>query len=297
MFERFTDRARLVLVLAQEECRFLRHQAIEPEHLLLGLLQEGEGTAAQVLATERIAAADAREAVVTIVGQGVGATEGTPPFTPTSKRVLETSLREALELGHSYIGTEHLLLAMTREDSGAATDVLVRFGAEPDVVRVKVLELLASADPLPVVHSEDVQMAGTPPDPAGLLTTEDVEAIWRDHALVGLRSNGTTNVDGLGHRWSSIQPLVLPTAWLAVTGGDVTPEAFDRYSADVGPDVADPVDGVGDRATFNRRAGALRVLSGSTLFVVRVTGSQGRSLELATALARRVVARLPGTEP
>ena len=296
MFERFTDRARRILVLAQEECRFLRHDEIAPEHLLIGMLQEGEGTAAQVLASSRISLTDVRETLITVVGQGVGAAPETPPFTAGSKKVLDQSLAEALALGHSYIGTEHLLLALTHEDNEGATDLLERMGAEPDVLRTRVLELLSSADPLPAVHSEDVQMGTTPPDPADLLTIDDVEDVWRDHALVGMESAGTTNVHGVGHRWSSFQSLTLPTAWLAVTGGEVSTEAFDRYSASVGPDVADPVEGVGDRATFNRRANALRVLSGSTLFVVRVTGGQGRSLELATALARKVLARLPAAE-
>jgi hypothetical protein len=296
MFERFTDRARRVLVLAQEECRFLRHQEIEPEHLLIGMLQEGEGTAAQVLASARISLSEVRETLITVVGQGVGTTPTTPPFTAASRKVLEHALAEAHELGHGYIGTEHLLLALTSDANDTAVDLLRRLGAEPEVLRSKVLELLSSADPLPVVHSDDVEMGATPPDPSDLLTVNDVEEVWRDHELVGLETSGTTNVDGVGHRWSSFQPLTLPTAWLAVTGGHVTVEAFDRFSSSVGPDLADPVEGVGDRATFNRRANALRVLSGSTVFVVRVTGGHGRSLELAVALARKVLRRLPVEE-
>ncbi len=130
MFERFTDRARRVVVLAQEEARLLNHSYIGTEHILLGLLNEGEGIAARALESMGINLASVREQVVEIIGQGQQAPTGHIPFTPRAKKVLELSLREALQLGHNYIGTEHILLGLIREGEGVAAQVLQKLGAE-----------------------------------------------------------------------------------------------------------------------------------------------------------------------
>jgi len=143
MFERFTDRARRVVVLAQEEARMLNHNYIGTEHILLGLIHEGEGVAAKALESLGISLEAVREQVQDIIGQGQQAPTGHIPFTPRAKKVLELSLREALQLGHSYIGTEHILLGLIREGEGVAAQVLVKLGADLNRVRQTVIQLLS----------------------------------------------------------------------------------------------------------------------------------------------------------
>ncbi|GAA2029039.1 ATP-dependent Clp protease ATP-binding subunit [Pseudokineococcus marinus] len=143
MFERFTDRARRVVVLAQEEARMLNHNYIGTEHILLGLIHEGEGVAAKALESLGISLDSVREQVQEIIGQGQQAPSGHIPFTPRAKKVLELSLREALQLGHNYIGTEHILLGLIREGEGVAAQVLVKLGADLNRVRQQVLQLLS----------------------------------------------------------------------------------------------------------------------------------------------------------
>jgi ATP-dependent Clp protease ATP-binding subunit ClpA len=142
MFERFTDRARRVVVLAQEEARLLNHNYIGTEHLLLGLIREGEGVAAMALESLGISPEAARAQVEEIIGQGQRAPTGHIPITPRAKKVFELSLREALQLGHNYIGTEHLLLGLIREGEGVAAQVLVKLGADRSRVRQQVIQLL-----------------------------------------------------------------------------------------------------------------------------------------------------------
>lgn len=143
MFERFTDRARRVVVLAQEEARMLNHNYIGTEHILLGLIHEGEGVAAKALESLGISLDSVREQVQESIGQGPQAPSGHIPFTPRAKKVLELSLREALQLGHNYIGTEHILLGLIREGEGVAAQVLVKLGADLNKVRQQVLQLLS----------------------------------------------------------------------------------------------------------------------------------------------------------
>src|SRR5881628_3632828 len=143
MFERFTDRARRVVVLAQEEARMLNHNYIGTEHILLGLIHEGEGVAAKALESMNISLEAVREQVQEIIGQGQQAPTGHIPFTPRAKKVLELSLREALQLGHNYIGTEHILLGLIREGEGVAAQVLVKLGADLSRVRQQVIQLLS----------------------------------------------------------------------------------------------------------------------------------------------------------
>jgi ATP-dependent Clp protease ATP-binding subunit ClpC len=141
VFERFTDQAREVVVLAQDESRELKHNYIGTEHLLLGLLREEEGLAARVLESLDITVEDVRAQVARIVGQGDEVTTGQIPFTPRAKKVLELSLREALALGRKSIDTEHVLLGLLREGEGVANRILVDLGAESEVVRAEVLRL------------------------------------------------------------------------------------------------------------------------------------------------------------
>ena len=142
MFERFTDRARRVIVLAQEEARMLNHNYIGTEHILLGLIHEGEGVAAKALESLGISLDAVRQQVEEIIGQGHQAPSGHIPFTPRVKKVLELSRREAEQLGHTYIGTEHILLGLVREGDGVAAQVLVMLGADLNRVRQQVIQLL-----------------------------------------------------------------------------------------------------------------------------------------------------------
>src|SRR6478609_7914447 len=143
MFERFTDRARRVVVLAQEEARMLNHNYIGTEHILLGLIHEGEGVAAKALESLGISLEAVRQKVEEIIGHGQQSPSGHIPFTPRAKKVLELSLREALQINHSYIGTEHILLGLIREGEGVAAQVLVKLGADLNRVRNQVLQLLS----------------------------------------------------------------------------------------------------------------------------------------------------------
>ena len=144
MFERFTDRARRVVVLAQEEARELNHNYIGTEHVLLGLIHEGEGVAAKALESLGISLELVRGQVEEIIGQGGSTPSGHIPFTPRAKKVLELSLREALQLGHNYIGTEHVLLGLIREGEGVAAQVLVKLGADLPRVREQVIQQLSA---------------------------------------------------------------------------------------------------------------------------------------------------------
>ncbi|MTA30071.1 MAG: NDP-hexose 4-ketoreductase, partial [Actinobacteria bacterium] len=155
MFEKFTDKARRVVVLAQEEAKLLNHNYIGTEHLLLGLIHEGEGVAAKALEALGISLEPVREQVQEVIGQGQTPPTGHIPFTPRAKKVLELSLREALQLGHSYIGTEHLLLGLIKEGEGVAAQVLTKLGADTNKVRSQVVQLLSGFD-----NKETVNVGG-----------------------------------------------------------------------------------------------------------------------------------------
>jgi ATP-dependent Clp protease ATP-binding subunit ClpA len=156
MFERFTERSRRVVVLAQEEARMLNHNYIGTEHILLGLIHEGAGAAAKALESLGISLDAVRHEVEEIIGQGQQAPSGHIPFTPRAKKVLELSLREALQLGQEYIGTEHILLGLIREGDGVAAQVLVKLGADLNRVRERVIQLAAGR------AGEDVIGPGSP---------------------------------------------------------------------------------------------------------------------------------------
>jgi ATP-dependent Clp protease ATP-binding subunit ClpA len=180
MFQRFTDRARRVVVLAQEEASRLDHNYIGTEHLLLGLISEGEGVAAAALKSLGISLAPVRQQVEEIIGRGQEAPQGHIPFTPRAKKVLELSLRESQQLGHNYIGTEHILLGLIREGDGVAAQVLVRLGADRNRVRQQVIQLLhgrTAEEPGPgaEIRPETAgQRAGIGPDTSDL--DEQIEA-------------------------------------------------------------------------------------------------------------------------
>ena len=156
MFERFTDRARRVIVLAQDEAKLLNHSYIGTEHILLGLIHEGEGVAAKALESLGISLEQVREQVEEIIGTGQQPPSGHVPFTPRAKKVLELSLREALQMNHNYIGTEHMLLGLIREGEGVAASVLIKLGADLNRVRTTVLQLLSG------YQGREASMAGAP---------------------------------------------------------------------------------------------------------------------------------------
>jgi ATP-dependent Clp protease ATP-binding subunit ClpA len=149
VFERFTERARQVVVLAQDEARGLRHNYIGTEHILLGLLREEEGLASRVLESLDVTLEEARAQVQRIVGQGDEAAFGQVPFTPRAKKVLELSLREAQRLQHNYIGTEHILLGVVRENEGVAARILLDLGIDAEDIRIAVTRMLGGPSPYP----------------------------------------------------------------------------------------------------------------------------------------------------
>jgi ATP-dependent Clp protease ATP-binding subunit ClpC len=150
MFERFTERARQVVVFAQDEARFFKHNYIGTEHLLLGLLREEEGIAARALAALDITIEEVRAALTGIVGQGDEITTGQIPFTPRTKKVLELALREALALGHNHVGTEHVLLGLAREGRGVAMRILLDFGVDGERIRSEISRLLGGTTIPPI---------------------------------------------------------------------------------------------------------------------------------------------------
>ncbi len=193
MFERFTDRARRVVVLAQEEARMFGHNYIGTEHLLLGILHEGENAGATALASLGISLNAMRQAIEDMVGRGEqpAAESGHIPFTPSGKKVLELSLRESLQLGVSYIGPEHILLALFREGSGVAPQVLVRAGVDLNRARQQVIEL--------GLVPPELDVAAAPPAPAGSPGTSGPAAVGD---LVARLTSFAARLDAIERRLS-----------------------------------------------------------------------------------------------
>ena len=191
MFERFTDGSRRVVVLAQDEARVLNHNYIGTEHILLGLIHEGGGVAARTLESLGISLDAVRQQVEEIIGRGQQAPSGHIPFTTRAKKVLELSLRESLQLGHDYIGTEHILLGLLREGDGVAAQVLVRLGADLNRVRQQVIQLLHG------YQGQDVESAGPRPGERARARLPD-DALARFDAL----DRRLTALE----RWVSMQP-------------------------------------------------------------------------------------------
>jgi len=177
MFERFTDRARRVVVLAQDEARALNHNYIGTEHLLLGLIHEGEGVAAKALESMDISLDAVRSQVIEIIGEGQSAPTGHIPFTPRGKKVFELSMREALQLGHNYIGTEHLLLGLLREGEGVAAQVLTNLGGDLSSVRQTVMQMLSGYEGKETVNAGGPSKEGTPSGSAADFTTFSFHAV------------------------------------------------------------------------------------------------------------------------
>jgi ATP-dependent Clp protease ATP-binding subunit ClpA len=160
MFERFTERARKVMVLAQDEARRFHHTYIGTEHILLGLVREGEGVSAQALSSLGVTLEEVRKQVESVVGYGEGGMDAQAPFTPRSKKVLELSLREAMQLGHNYMGTEHLLLGMVRENEGVAARILSNLDLEPGRVRREVLRRIGEEPESYPLDETETEAAG-----------------------------------------------------------------------------------------------------------------------------------------
>lgn len=209
MFERFTDRARQVVVLAQDESRGLRHNYIGTEHLLLGLLREEEGIAARVLGSFDLTVDEVRAQVARIVGMGDEHVTGQIPFTPRAKKTLELALRESRALGHHYIGTEHVLLALARLDDGVAVQILRDFEVDADAIRRGIAERLGSAAPDAVPPR-----AGAEEDEIDAIRYRAEQRIYSDdpEAAVELRERYKANMRRRGHR-SGVAPVFM-AGWL-----------------------------------------------------------------------------------
>ena len=303
MFERFTDRARRVLVLAQEEARLLDHNFIGTEHILLGLLQEGEGVAAKALAAVAVSREEVRRKVEETVGPS-GSTTGSPPFTPRSKKVLELALREALRLHHNYIGTEHILLGLVREGEGVGAQVLTSLGVDLNRLRQEVMELLSGHHPPPgsghgeghearrplVGTGEGVEAAPAPLEANALVTWDDVEEVLRATAAVETATMERWAADGVDHLSCDYEARLPPRTSVSVAAARVSRDAFELSVADVG---YEHVDDVGDAAVYHAPTGTIRVLAGGTVFAVTVTGLPD-ARGTATALARKALDRLSG---
>jgi ATP-dependent Clp protease ATP-binding subunit ClpC len=191
VYERFTDRARRAVVQAQEEARMLSHNYIDTEHILLGLIHERDGVAAQALESLGISLDLVRQQIEEIIGRGQQAPPEHIPFTPRSKKVLELSLREALQLNHDYIGTEHILLGLIREGDGVGAQVLVKLGADLNRVRQQVIQLLQGHQDMVVMSGREKEWAGSVAGSTSLAREVDrlnaelerLRAILREHGI------------------------------------------------------------------------------------------------------------------
>jgi hypothetical protein len=240
VFERFTDRARRVLVLAQEEARLLNHGFIGTEHILLGLIHEGEGVAARALRELDITLPAVRAKVEETIGLPGTAPSGSPPFTPRAKKVLELALREALQLGHSYIGTEHLLLGVVREGEGVAAQALVSLGVDLDRVRQEVIQLLSGHEGTRPVGPEASIFpfrGGGPGRPGlvacsfcGLRPPESGRLISGDNAFMCERCIRQWS-DRLATKWGNVSPVVSHVYEAPVP--EVAPDDADAARAEI----------------------------------------------------------------
>jgi ATP-dependent Clp protease ATP-binding subunit ClpC len=237
MFERFTDRARTVVVLAQEEARALGHNYIGTEHLLLGLAAEGNGVGATVLAEAGLTPEILRADVLRIIGDVAGRQEGQIPFTPRAKKVLEYSLREALKLSHNYIGTEHLLLAMLAEGEGVAAQILASHGFGPEETRARVMERLGVAQGGTATVG---RWRGTAGDPRFLRNA----GVTRASAEIGLRARQLAGRDtqSSAHLLRAMVAATDSLAGRALASLQVTADAVDRALENT------PVEGTSDES-------------------------------------------------
>ena len=209
MFERFTERSRNVVVLAQEEAILLRHNYIGTEHLLLGLLREEDGVAFRVLESLEVTAEEVRAQIARIVGRGDEDVSGQVPFTPRTKKVLELALREALSLGHDYIGTEHLLLGLVRENEGVAARILRDFDADAERIRAEILRTIAAPPTLPGGAIRQVLIAC--PACGGRLETVTAD---RPSARFEVSAEGERTCGGCGRSWT----ISYAVSWRELSG-------------------------------------------------------------------------------
>jgi len=289
MFERFTDRGRRVLVLAQEEVRLLDHDAITTEHLLLGLLGEGEGVAARSLASVGVTIDAARARVQEKIPPSGRDLSTPPPFSQGARQALELALREALGLGHDHLGTEHLLLGVVREGGGAC-DVLVGLGVDPARLRQEVISRTEGGNVQMVagVEGDAVAAADIPVDLGSILGWDDVAAVL----AAGVRATSQTKrteADGVVYESWRYHLLGRPEISVSVAAASVTRAAFESYATRI-PE-AQPVEDLGDAATYSALTRSLRVLSGTMLLVVVVKDHQ-HPKEAAVTVARRALANL-----
>ena len=293
MFERFTDRARRVLVLAQEEARLLDHNFIGTEHLLLGLIHEAEGVAARALESFGMSLENVREEVAKTVGSTGSSTTGSPPFTPRAKKVLELSLREALQLGHNYIGPEHMLLGLVREGEGVAATVLQILGADLARVRQQVIQLLPGHGEVSMrsgVSGDLVEKTAIPVGAAELLSWDDAKALLLAGPLLADARTARADLDGIEYETCTYNTRPPPEFSLSVAGASVTREAFDEFTNQSLSD-AEPIEGLADAATYSPSRRSLRVLAGTTLFIVGVA-RHPEPREAAIAVAERALESL-----
>jgi hypothetical protein len=258
VFERFTERARMVVVMAQEEARTLRHNYIGTEHILLGLLREQDGLAARALGSLDITSERVRELVVRIVGSGEEVTSGQIPFTPRAKVVLELALREALSLSHNYIGTEHILLGLVRENEGVATRILLDLGADSEKTRNEVIRMLSGP-------------GGHQSEPAGLTPVDAHVAYmglprspldWRRASMLW-RPEGLELRIPLHLNEGAIAALAADTAWSSPPLEGLRREIWDGWLALASPSLLDETDPVELRKALDGAAKrALEVSAG-----------------------------------
>jgi len=257
VFERFTERARMVVVLAQEEARTLKHNYIGTEHILLGLLREEEGLAARVLANLDITDERVREVVVRTVGSGEEDSPGQIPFTPRAKVVLELALREALSLGQDYIGTEHILLGLVRENDGVAVRILLDFGADSERIRSGVLHMLAGPG------GEERRPASWTPPTARLVYHTDLPRPaldWRRASMLW-RPEGLELRIPLHLNEGAIAAFASDSVWAVPPLAGMRREIWDGWVALASPSLLDETDPVALRQALD--GAAKRALDGS----------------------------------
>ena len=285
MFERFNDDARLVLRMAQEEVRQLDHNVLGTEHLLLGLFHQGRSFAVDALKSLGVTYEAARGEVKAMRGPGAGGYVMSPPFSSAAKSVLELSLREALQLGHSHIGPEHFLLGLTKETGDLGASVLVKLGGDLPTVHQRVIRILTDAHVLTTVIGDD---RGDPPISATrLFARSDVDSFLASWVVADAQVR-RTGMGGLVYETCTYSPRELPEISVSVAASRVTRADFESERE---PEGTEPIEGLGDAATYTNATHLLRVLAGTTLFTVQVRHDQ-MPREAAIAVARQALSNV-----
>lgn len=288
MFERFTDRSRRVLVLAQEEVRLLDHDAITTEHLLLGLIGEGDSVAARSLASAGVSLDAARAKVRDATPPSGRDLSSSPPFSDGARKALELALSEALQLGHQHLGPEHLLLGVVGE--GGASDVLAGLGVDSMRLRQEVITRAGGVhlEEIAAVDGAAVAAADVPMGLASNLGRDDVAAVLAA-GLLPTSHTTRAEADGVVYETCRYHLLGRPEISVSVAAASVTRAAFESYTSRI-PE-AQPVEGLGDLATYSPVTFSLRVLSGTMLLVV-VVKDHPHPREAAETVAKRALAGL-----